>query len=163
MHFSLFTVSEVTMTALNAQEVDQLRIVDCSSNSNAESHIVGQSLILHCSVNIARSIDRLVNFTWSSNDTTVRMLDQTEETQDHYVISQLNTSNDGQMYKCEVVVNTSPPLIASNILVLNITGKPSLNICMPENKYTMYVTKPWKTGPIQEHAKEFIKGALNCE
>ena len=123
----MFIVSSVTVTALNPQAVGHLLIVDCSSDisdvSNTENQIVGQSLILRCRVNTVRPITNLT-FVWSSGNVILRMINQIGQTQDHYIISQLNTSNEGQVYKCDVMVNTIPPVTASDTTVLDLTGKP---------------------------------------
>ena len=125
----MFTVSSVTVTALNPQAVGHLLIVDCSSDisdvSSTENQIVGQSLILRCRVNTVRPITDLT-FVWSSGNVTLRMMNQIGQTQDHYVISQLNTNNEGQVYKCDVMVNTIPPVTASGTTVLDLTGKPCI-------------------------------------
>ena len=128
----MFTVSSVTVTALNPQAVGHLLIVDCSSDvsdvPNVENQIVGQSLILRCRVNTVRPITDLdeVTFVWSSGNVTLRMMDQIRQTLDHYVISQLNTTNEDQVYKCDVMVNTIPPVTASGTTVLDLTGKPCI-------------------------------------
>ena len=119
------------MTALDPQVVGQLLIVNCDSEvlnvSNGRNQRVGESLILHCNVITGRFIGDLVNFTWSSNDSILRMTNQTEQTHDYYFISQLNTSNDGQVYECEAFVDTTPPVVATGTIVLNLTGRPSTN------------------------------------
>ena len=130
--FLLFTVSGVTVIALNPQAVGHLLIVDCSSDvsnvPNTENQIVGQSLILRCRLNTVRPgpITDSVNLIWSSNNATLRVIDEIGLTQDHYVISQLNTSNEGQVYKCEVTINSTLPVNASGTTVLDLTGKPSI-------------------------------------
>ena len=115
------------MSAIDPQEVGQLLIVDCSSNalnlSSTENLIVGQPLILRCNVNNVRSNDDL-HFTWRSNDTILRMVDGSDQTQDYYVISRLNTSNDGQEYQCEVMVNA---IRISGAIILILNGKSSTN------------------------------------
>ena len=127
----MLTVSSVTVIALNPEEIGQLLIIDCSSTSevpNAENQKVGDPLILRCilSTNTLRNYDiNVVNFTWSSNNVTLRMANQYGRLQDHYVISRLNTSNNGQEYKCEamIIYSTTPPLTESGVIVLDLTGK----------------------------------------
>ena len=124
--FLLLTVHSVTVIALNPEVVAQLLIVDCSSDvPSTRNQTIGQSLILRCNVNIVRPImnTELVNFKWSSNNKTLMMTDQIGQTQDHYVISQLNTSNDGQEYECEVMIRSTPPETESGAIVLDISGK----------------------------------------
>ena len=45
---------------------------------------------------------------------------------DSYTISQLSTTGDGRMIQCEVVINASPPVMASNTITLNVPSKLSL-------------------------------------
>ena len=45
---------------------------------------------------------------------------------DSYTILQLSTTDDGRVIQCEVVINTSPSVMASNSITLDVTGK---NIC----------------------------------
>ena len=127
--FLMFTVSSVTVIALNPQVVGQLLIVDCNSDvsnvASTENQIVGQSLILHCRVNTIRPIADvdMVTFIWSSGNVTLRTIGQPGKPQDHYVISQLNTSNEGQVYKCDVTISTIPPVSASGTTALDLIGK----------------------------------------
>ena len=127
----MFTVSSVTVTALNPQVDGQPLIVDCSSDisniPNTENQIVGQSLILRCRMNTVRPFPYLdvLTFVWSSDNVTLST-DQIGQTQDHYVISQLNTSNEGQVYKCDVMINIIPPVTVSATIALDLTGKPCI-------------------------------------
>ena len=115
------------MSAIDPQEVGQLLIVDCSSNAlnipSTENMIVGQPLILRCNVSNVRSNDH-IHFTWSSNNTILRMVGGSDQTQDFYVISSLNTSNDGQEYQCEVMVNA---MRIRDTIELNLNGKSFTN------------------------------------
>ena len=115
------------MIALDPQVVGQLLIVDCDSDvlnmPTIKNQIVGQSLILRCSVITGKFFGDLLKFTWSRNNTMLRTTPQTEHTQDHYFISQLNTSNDGQVYQCEVFVDTTTPVMANDTITLNLTGR----------------------------------------
>ena len=116
------------MIALDPQIVGQLLIVDCNSDvfnvPTTQNQIAGQSLILRCNVITGKYIGDLLTFTWTRNNTILRITAQTEQTQDHYFISQLNTSNDGQEYQCEVFVDTTTPVRANGAITLNLTGRP---------------------------------------
>jgi len=93
--------------------------------------IVGQSLALECSVTTVRGITSTINFVWSSNGTvlkeedkltadfTVQNLDIYTDT---YIISQLSVIDDGSTYQCEVVIEGSPPVTATNNVTLDVTG-----------------------------------------
>jgi len=39
-----------------------------------------------------------------------------------YNIPQLSTTDDGRVYQCEVVINTSPPFMATSTTTLDVTG-----------------------------------------
>ena len=120
----MLTAHSVTVIALTPEEIDQLLEGDCSRTSgvlNAESQTVGDPLILRCNLNI-KMLNNSVNFEWSSNNMTLRMANQVR-LQDYYVISQLNTSNDGQEYKCEAMISTTPPITVSGVIMLDLTGK----------------------------------------
>ena len=41
----------------------------------------------------------------------------------YYNISQLNTTDDGRVIQCKVVINTSPSVVASNNITLNVSGE----------------------------------------
>ena len=41
---------------------------------------------------------------------------------DIYIISQLTTTDDGREYQCEVVINTSPPVVANDSVTLHVIG-----------------------------------------
>ena len=124
----IFTAYDVTVIALNPEEIGQLLIIDCSSTSDVpstENQIVGDPLILRCNLNTSISFDS-INFTWSSNNVTLRNViysNQFRRLQDHYVIPQLNTSDHGQEYKCDVMINAIPLVAESGAIVLDLTGK----------------------------------------
>lgn len=41
---------------------------------------------------------------------------------DSYTITQLNTSDDGRAYQCEVVIHSSTPITAMGDIVLDVDG-----------------------------------------
>ena len=41
---------------------------------------------------------------------------------DTYNISQLSTNDDSREYQCEVVINTSPPVMANDSVTLDLMG-----------------------------------------
>ena len=107
----LVPTPNATVTALNTQ-------------------IVGQSLILQCEVATVRGITNRVDIVWSSNDIVLRRINDTMATimdnslvyADSYNISQLSTIDDGRVIQCEVVINASPPIIATDNITLNVMG-----------------------------------------
>ena len=92
---------------------------------------VGQSLILQCEVTSVRGITSRVDIVWSSGGTELeRMNGVLSTTMDNsllytnsYIISQLSTTDDDRVIQCEIVINASPPVIASDSTILDMTGK----------------------------------------
>ena len=88
------------------------------------TQIVGQSLILECSVSTVRGITSRVDIVWNihnerinnsySNNNSTRLSST-------YTIPQLSTTDDGRVYQCEVVINTSPPVMATGSVTLDVT------------------------------------------
>jgi len=97
----------------------------------SSTQTVSQSLILQCNVTTVRGITSRVDIVWSSdgtvlermNSTTTTIMDNSLVYTDTYTISQLSTTYDGRVIQCEVVINTSPPVMASNSITLDVTGK----------------------------------------
>ena len=92
---------------------------------------VGQSLTLQCEMTTARGITSRVDIVWSSggmvlmrtNDTTATTMDNSLVYTDSYTISQLSTTDDGRVIQCEVVINASPPVMASDSTTLDVNGE----------------------------------------
>ena len=114
-----------------------------------DTQTVGQSLTLQCEVTTVRGITSRVDIVWSSNDTELeRMNDVSSTTMDNslvyilermnnvssttmnnslvytdsYTISQLSTTDEDRVIQCEVVINASPPVMASNSTTLDVMG-----------------------------------------
>ena len=91
---------------------------------------VGQSLTLQCSVTTVRGITSRVDIVWSSDGTVLERMNSTTATTmenslvytDSYTISQLSTTDDNRVIQCEVVINASPQVMASDTITLNVTG-----------------------------------------
>ena len=91
---------------------------------------VGQSLTLQCNVTTVRGITDRVDIVWSSvsmklnrtNGTTATPMDNSLVYTDSYTISQLNTTDEGRVIQCEVVVNSSPPIMNNDSITLDVTG-----------------------------------------
>ena len=94
------------------------------------THSVGQSLTIQCEVTTVRGITSRVDIVWSSNDIVLRRINDTIATTmdnslvyaDSYNISQLSTTDDGSVIHCEVVINASPPVMATDNITLNVMG-----------------------------------------
>ena len=92
---------------------------------------MGQSLTLQCNATIGSTIFSGVDIIWSDSngelnrttDVTSRMVGSDSLYTDSYTISQLSTTDEGRVIQCEVVINTSPPLMASDSITLDVTGE----------------------------------------
>ena len=92
---------------------------------------VGDSLTLQCEVTAVRGITSRVDIVWSSDGTELDRMDGVSSTMmdnslvytDSYTISQLNTTDEGRVIQCEVVINVNPLVMASNNITLNVTGE----------------------------------------
>ena len=91
------------------------------------TQIVGQSLTLECSVTTVKGITSRVDIVWSSNGLVVKRINGTFVSTSQtvysaaYTIPQLSTTDDGRVYQCEVVINTSPPVMATGSVTLDVT------------------------------------------
>ena len=92
---------------------------------------VGQSLTLQCEVTTVRGITSRVDIVWSNDDDTelqrmnnvsLTTMDNSLVYTDSYTISQLSTTDEGRMIQCEVVINASPSVMASDSITLDVTG-----------------------------------------
>ena len=92
---------------------------------------MGQPLALECYFTTVRGITSRVDIVWSSNGEELRRTEGTnfistfdglQAYKDYYNAWQLNTSDDGRIYQCEVFVNTSPILMADRNITLDVNG-----------------------------------------
>ena len=94
------------------------------------TQIVGQPLTLECSVTVARGITSRVDIIWSrdgvvlnrTNHISPTMMDRLLIYTDAYNISLLSVDNNGTVYQCEVMINTSPPVMANDSVTLDVMG-----------------------------------------
>ena len=101
------------------------------SVTNTNTQTVGQSLTLQCAVTTVRGITSRVDIVWSSNgavlrrrnSVTVPPMDNTPVYMDTYNTPPLNTSDHDRVIQCEVVINATQPVNASNTITLNVMGK----------------------------------------
>ena len=92
---------------------------------------VGQSLTLQCEVTTVRGITSRVDIVWSSGGTELERMNNVSSTTmdnslvytDSYTISQLSTTDEGRVIQCEVVINASPSVMASDSVTLDVTGE----------------------------------------
>ena len=99
---------------------------------------VGQSLTLQCEVTAVRGITGRVDIVWSSGGTELQRMNNVSSTMmsdslvytNSYTISQLSTTNDSNVIQCKVVINASPPVMATDGTTLDVTGKYNIIICL---------------------------------
>ena len=92
---------------------------------------VGQPLTLQCEVTTVRGITSRVDIVWSSDGSVLQRMDNVTLSpmnnslvyMETYSNSLLNTTDDGRVIQCEVVINTSPLVMASDSITLDVTGK----------------------------------------
>ena len=95
------------------------------------NQVLGQSLTLQCEVTAVRGITSRVDIVWSSGGIELeRMNNVSSTTMDtllvythSYTISPLSTTDDGRVIQCEVVINTSPLVMATGSIILDVTGE----------------------------------------
>ena len=97
------------------------------------SQIVGQPLTLECSVIAVRGITSRVDIIWSNNDgselqafigTNASLTNNNSEIYTStYTIPLLSTTDDGRVYQCEVVINTSPTISTRKNFTLDVISK----------------------------------------
>ena len=100
---------------------------------NAPSNqTVGQSLTLESSITTVRGITSRVDIVWSSNGEELRRImgatpnstnDNSEVYEVTYDIPLLSTSDDGRVIECEIIIMTTPSIVATNNITLDVTGK----------------------------------------
>ena len=99
--------------------------------------IVGQPLILKCNITAVRGITSRVDITWSSAGLELKRIEGVNMSSitinsalynDSYEISQLSTADENKTYECGVLVTATLPVMATNNVTLNVTGKPSYMI-----------------------------------
>ena len=101
---------------------------------NAPSNqTVGQSLTLESSITTVRGITSRVDIVWRNNGvellrgiraaTPIYTNDNSEVYEDTYDIQLLSTSDDGRIIECGIIIMTSPSIVATNNVTLDVTGK----------------------------------------
>ena len=95
------------------------------------NQIVGQSLNLECIATTVRGITSRVDIMWrrghnivsSNRVSTTTTMNNLLVYNDSYTISQLNTSDDGIMYECRLVIHANPRIRVTDSVSLDVTGK----------------------------------------
>ena len=113
------------------------------SVTSPNTQTVGQSLTLQCEVTTVRGITTRVDIVWSSNGTELQRMDDVVLSllndslvyMDTYNDSLLNTTDDGRVMQCEVVINASLSVTANDNITLDVTGKDYRCLCYTLNFY----------------------------
>ena len=92
---------------------------------------VGQSLTLQCEVTTVRGITSEMDIVWSGDGSELKRMNNVSSTTvdnslvytDSYTISQLYTTDDDRVIQCEGVINSSPSIMISDSITLDVTGK----------------------------------------
>ena len=93
---------------------------------------VGQQLTLECDVTTVRGITSRVDIVWSSNGVELERTEAVNNSittnysvlyTEFYVIPQLSTLDEGRTITCDVFINAMSPVIATDSVILNVTGK----------------------------------------
>ena len=94
---------------------------------------VGQSLTLKSTITTVRGITSRVDTVWSSNGVELKRvtnantsltINDSELYKDTFTIPLLSTSDDGRVFKCEMIIMTTPSIVvATNNITVDVTGK----------------------------------------
>ena len=88
--------------------------------------------MLKCDVTTVRGITSRVDMLWSNNGVeinSIKGVNFSSVTNDSvlftntYVVSQLSTADENREYQCNVSLDTTSPVRATDIVILNATGK----------------------------------------
>ena len=92
---------------------------------------VGQPLTLECNVTTVRGITSRMDIVWSSSSTVLKRTkgmngtftsDNSVAYTDSYDAVQINTSDNGRVYVCEMFMSTSSPVVIDGNTTLDVTG-----------------------------------------
>ena len=101
------------------------------SMTDPGTQMLNNSLTLQCNVTTVRGITSRVDIVWSSGGTELERMNNVSSTTmdnslvytDSYTISQLSTTDEGRVIQCEVVINASPSVMASDSITLDVDCK----------------------------------------
>jgi len=95
------------------------------------TQMVGQSATLQCTLTTVQGITSTINFIWRSNNAVLKeeeKLSANYTTQNlnvyssTYTISPLSTVDNDRTYQCEVLISSSPPVMALENVTLDVIG-----------------------------------------
>ena len=92
---------------------------------------VSQSITMQCEVTTVRGITSRVDIVWiscgvelqSMNDVSSTTISNSLVYTDYYTILQLNTTDDDRVIQCKGVINANPPVMANDIIILDVIGE----------------------------------------
>ena len=88
--------------------------------------------MLKCNVTTVKGITSRIDIEWSIGNTILQRIEGVNVTftandfavyENNYTILQVSTLDDGRVYQCKVIINTSPELMATDNVTLDVTGK----------------------------------------
>lgn len=96
------------------------------------NQIVSKSLQPECTIMTVRGITSRVDIVWRSDDVELKRIinaninltiNNSELYKDTFNISLLSTSDDGRVFQCEMIIMTTPSIVATSNITLDVTGK----------------------------------------
>ena len=113
---------------------------------------MGQSLTLQCEVTTVRGITSRVDIVWSNvNDSTelnrtvgitLNTIGDSQMYTHSYTIPQLSTADDGTVIQCEVGINTSPSVMDTDSITLDVTGEYCMTLYLAIYMLLLYTQFP---------------------
>ena len=97
-----------------------------------KNQTVGQPLTLESTITTIRGITSRVDIVWSSNGSELKRIEGLNYSSiandsviytEFYTIPQLSTLDEGRIFMCDVLINTTSPVMATDSVTLNVTGK----------------------------------------
>ncbi|XP_065904759.1 cell adhesion molecule DSCAML1-like isoform X2 [Dysidea avara] len=91
--------------------------------------MLGQPLTLECTAIAPECVTTTVKFVWSNGGVNLRQIEGTgfcirysnsSVCKDTYNISALSTNDEGRIYQCYIIINTSPPVMATSTITLKL-------------------------------------------
>ena len=123
--------------------------------STPVTQMVGDPLTLQCNGTTVRGITSRVDIVWSNGGTVLRRMNGTTPTTigsslvytDSLNIPPLSTTADGRVIQCEVVINTSPSVMATDRITLDVTGEYCMTLYLAIYMLLLYTQFPLLQSP----------------
>ena len=96
------------------------------------NQVVSKSLQPECTITTVRGITSRVDIVWSSNGVELKriinanmslIINNNELYKDTFNIPLLSTSDDGRVFRCEMIIMATPSIVATTNISLDVTGK----------------------------------------